>query len=89
MSTPLSVPVSECVATSYRPDCDYLDGELLERNIGEWHHSRWQMLLEPLSLQSPPLAAKTRAIQGHEFGLKLEGVQREQFLSGRCDTGYA
>lgn len=31
--------------TSYRPDCDYLDGELLERNVGEWDHSRLQMLL--------------------------------------------
>jgi Uma2 family endonuclease len=33
------------LATSYRPDCEYLDGELLERNVGEWDHSRLQMLL--------------------------------------------
>ena len=45
MSTATAVPLSEYLATSYRPDCDYLDGELLERNVGEWNHSRLQMLL--------------------------------------------
>lgn len=45
MSTGTVVPLSEYLATSYRPDCDYLDGELLERNVGEWDHSRLQMLL--------------------------------------------
>ena len=39
------VPLSEYLATSYRPDCEYLDGELLERNVGEWDHSRLQSLL--------------------------------------------
>jgi Uma2 family endonuclease len=39
------VPLSEYLETSYRPDCDYLDGELLERNVGEWEHSRLQGLL--------------------------------------------
>ncbi len=45
MSTATFVPVSEYLETSYRPDCDYVDGELLERNVGEWDHSRLQMLL--------------------------------------------
>jgi Uma2 family endonuclease len=39
------VPLSEYLATSYRPDCEYLDGELLERNVGEWDHSRLQVLV--------------------------------------------
>ncbi len=39
------VPLSEYLETSYRPDCDYLEGELLERNVGEWDHSRLQTLL--------------------------------------------
>jgi Uma2 family endonuclease len=39
------VPLSEYLETVYRPDCEYLDGELLERNVGEWDHSRLQMLL--------------------------------------------
>ena len=45
MPTAVAVSVSEYLATSYRPDCDYLDGELLERNVGEWDHSRLQMLV--------------------------------------------
>lgn len=39
------VPLSEYLDTSYRPDCEFLDGEILERNVGEWDHSRLQMLL--------------------------------------------
>lgn len=44
-TTATFVPLSEYLETSYRPDCDYLDGELLERNVGEWDHSRLQILL--------------------------------------------
>jgi Uma2 family endonuclease len=39
------VPLTEYLNTSYRPDCDYLEGELLERNVGEWDHARLQGLL--------------------------------------------
>jgi Uma2 family endonuclease len=39
------VSLSEYLDTSYRPDCEFLDGKLLERNVGEWDHSRLQMLL--------------------------------------------
>jgi Uma2 family endonuclease len=45
MSTATAISVSEYLNTSYRPDCDYLDGELLARNVGELDHSRLQMLL--------------------------------------------
>ena len=45
MSTGIVVSLSEYLETSYRPDCEYLEGELLERNVGEWDHSRLQMLL--------------------------------------------
>jgi Uma2 family endonuclease len=31
--------VEEYLATSYQPDCDYVDGEVLERNGGERGHS--------------------------------------------------
>ena len=36
------VPVAEYLRTSYRPDCDYLDGVILERNLGEFSHSTAQ-----------------------------------------------
>src|SRR5258708_9147989 len=35
----------EYLATSYRPDCDYVDGEVLERNLGEKEHSILQRAL--------------------------------------------
>jgi Uma2 family endonuclease len=39
------LPVQEYLATSYRPDCEYIDGALLERNVGEWDHSKLQARL--------------------------------------------
>lgn len=45
MSVATVVPLTEYLNTSYRPDCDYLEGELLERNVGEWDHARLQGLL--------------------------------------------
>ena len=33
------VSVEEYLKTSYRPDCDYIDGEVRERNTGERDHS--------------------------------------------------
>jgi Uma2 family endonuclease len=45
MSTATVVPLQEYLETSYRPDCDYLEGEILERNVGEWDHSRLQTML--------------------------------------------
>lgn len=45
MPTGTLVSVDEYLNTSYRPDCDYLEGVLLERNVGEYAHGRSQMLL--------------------------------------------
>jgi Uma2 family endonuclease len=45
MSTAVSVPLSEYLETSYRPDCEYIDGEIRERNLGELDHSKMQGLL--------------------------------------------
>ena len=36
------VSVEEYLHTSYHPDCDYLDGEVLERNLVERNHSELQ-----------------------------------------------
>jgi Uma2 family endonuclease len=36
------ISVEEYLATSYSPDCDYVDGEVLERNLGEWDHGTLQ-----------------------------------------------
>ena len=42
MATSPLVSVREYLSTSYRPDCDYVDGVVLERNWGEYDHSRLQ-----------------------------------------------
>ena len=43
MSTlPVAVSVEEYLHTDYEPDCDYVDGELVERNVGEKDHGKVQ-----------------------------------------------
>lgn len=39
------VPVEEYLRTMYHPDCDYVDGRVEERNVGEYEHSKVQMAL--------------------------------------------
>src|SRR5271167_3270749 len=41
-TTRLAVTVSEYLHRSYSPDCDYIDGELQERNVGELDHAEVQ-----------------------------------------------
>jgi hypothetical protein len=45
MSPAATISLDEYLHTSYRPDCEYLEGELLQRNVGEWDHGRLQHLL--------------------------------------------
>jgi len=42
MATATIVPLSEYLQTSYRPDCDWIDGEVKERNVGERQHASVQ-----------------------------------------------
>ncbi|MGA2674087.1 MAG: Uma2 family endonuclease [Terracidiphilus sp.] len=42
------VTVEEYLRTSYRPDCDYVDGRVEERNVGEHDHGYLQTLLAVL-----------------------------------------
>jgi Uma2 family endonuclease len=39
------VPLEEYLSTSYEPDCDYLEGRLVERNVGEYNHSFLQGII--------------------------------------------
>jgi Uma2 family endonuclease len=45
MPTETLISVEEYLATSYRPDCDYVDGHLAERNVGRRDHSNLQMVV--------------------------------------------
>ena len=40
--TQTMISVEEYLRTSYRPDCDYIDGQVLERNMGEMPHATLQ-----------------------------------------------
>ena len=42
MPTGTLISVEEYLATSYRPDCDYVDGRIEERNVGDWDHGSLQ-----------------------------------------------
>jgi Uma2 family endonuclease len=45
MATILQIPIEEYMATSYRPDREYVDGEIRERNVGKYEHARVQAML--------------------------------------------
>jgi hypothetical protein len=45
MATSTLVPLEEYLASHYDPDMEYVDGELVERNVGELLHSRLQALI--------------------------------------------
>jgi Uma2 family endonuclease len=44
MATTL-IPISDYLATTYRPDAEYIDGVIVERNLGEYDHSSLQAAL--------------------------------------------
>ncbi|MGI8745269.1 MAG: Uma2 family endonuclease [Bryobacteraceae bacterium] len=72
MSIDTLVPVSEYLSTTYRPDREYLDGVILERNLGEWYHSRAQMLL-----------ARYLSNREAEWGILVVPEQRVQVKASR------
>ncbi len=45
MASSVVIPVSEYLQTTYRPDRDYVDGELKERNVGEQPHAHVQIIV--------------------------------------------
>ena len=48
MATLTAVPVEEYLRTTYHPDREYVDGQLVERHVGEYFHSRLQGLITAL-----------------------------------------
>jgi Uma2 family endonuclease len=45
MATILQIPLRKYLGASYRPDREYVDGEIRERNVGKYEHARVQALL--------------------------------------------
>jgi Uma2 family endonuclease len=48
MATLVALPVEKYLRTTYHPDREYVDGQLVERNVGEYFHGRLQSLLGAL-----------------------------------------
>ena len=45
MAVATFVPVEEYLSTSYERDCAYVEGRLVERNVGERDHGYLQVLI--------------------------------------------
>jgi Uma2 family endonuclease len=45
MATQAQFSIAEYLDTVYRPDREYVDGEVRERHVGKWEHARIQALL--------------------------------------------
>src|SRR5579859_1199859 len=45
MATILHIPLDQYLGTTFRPDREYVDGEIRERNVGKYEHARIQALL--------------------------------------------
>jgi len=65
------VPVREYLSEVYRPDCDYVDGEVRERNMGEHDHARLQALIASWFL-------------GHEAEWKIESLIEQRVRAGEA-----
>jgi Uma2 family endonuclease len=68
MSVETLISVEEYLCTSYDPDVEYVDGVLVERNVGDWLHSTVQYNLlfalgsrYPQVYPRPELRSQTRA----------------------------
>src|ERR1017187_8863429 len=72
MPTGTLISVAEYLATSYRPDCDYVDGHVEERNLGERDHSNLQMIV------SAYLFARRK-----QWGIQVYPEQRVQVKPNR------
>ena len=72
MATGSLVSSHEYLNTSYRPDCDYLDGVVLERNVGEYDHGRLQVAVCGYYL-----------IRRKEWGIDVVPAQRVQVSATR------
>src|SRR5215467_9764706 len=87
MSIETLISVEEYLSTAYDPDVEYVDGVLVERNVGDWLHSLVQRNLilafgnkYPKFYAVPELRSKTR-----ETRYRLPDVC---VLLTRPNTGY-
>jgi Uma2 family endonuclease len=81
MATTISVPVEEYLRTTYEPDMEYVDGELVERHVGEHRHSRLQVLLVGLFL-SVERSRQLRTLTGQR--MRVLGTKHRYRIPDVC-----
>ena len=70
----VTIAVEEYLGTSYEPDMEYVDGQLVERHVGEYFHSRLQALIVAI------LAGRERERRFRAFpALRVEVRQRRRY----------
>jgi hypothetical protein len=67
-TVPALLTLEEYLSTSYRPDCEFVDGQLEERNVGGTNHGLLQMQLGIWFFQHSEWNLRTVGIND---GLKL------------------
>jgi len=72
MPAATQIPVSEYLSTTYRPDREYVDGAIVERNLGEKDHSRPQGKIIAFLIT-----------RGSEWGITVLPEQRVQVTPSR------
>lgn len=92
MASGLLIPLEQYLKTSYSPDRDYLDGEVLERNLGEIEHSSLQReILIFLATRYPGLRKRVQPeqrvqVRANRFRIPdlcvlAEGAPREKVVT--------
>ena len=87
MSVETVFPLEEYLSSSYDPDVEYVDGVLVERNVGDWLHSLIQRnLIVALSRKYPHLyAVPVLRSQTRETRFRLPDVS---VLFAAAETKY-
>ena len=72
MATSTLVPLQVYLESDYRPDCDWIDGEVRERNMGEGQHSNIQQFFIVFF-----------SVHKREWGIHIWPEQRVQVAANR------
>jgi Uma2 family endonuclease len=93
MAVTTQVSVEEYLRTSYAPDCEYVDGEVLDRNVGELDHGSVQKAvlvyvaalekkLGVFIIQEQRLQLNPRHYRVPDLMILAGGKPKEQIITG-------
>ena len=78
MASTTLISVSEYLKATYRPDCDYVDGRIEERNVGEHDHAALQAALilwfGQRQRDQRSLNARPREVVAHHETGRVDGL---------------